>query len=66
MPGIFITRTDKGNAPVIIQKSTYLEKTENLFKIKKYYSEINPNPLPSLERKTNELSRPKTRHDWDG
>ena len=45
-----ITRADKGNAAVI-------EKTENLFKDKKYYKEINTNPLPSLERKTNELTK---------
>ena len=56
-PGILITRADKGNATVIIQKSAYLEKTENLFKDKKYYKEINTNPLPSLERKTNELTK---------
>ena len=61
-----ITRADKGNAAVIIQKSTYLEKTENLFKDKKYYKEINTNPLPSLERKTNELIKKLNNMDFTG
>ena len=65
-PGILITRADKGNATVIIQKSTYLKKTENLFKAKKYYKEINKNPLPSLERKTNELTKKLNNMDFTG
>ena len=65
-PGILITRADNENATVIIQKFTYLEKTENLFKDKKYYKEINTNPLPSLERKTNELTKKLNNMDFTG
>ena len=36
-PDILITRADKGNATVIIKQSSYLEKTESLFKDEKYY-----------------------------
>ena len=39
-PDILITRADKGNATVIIKQSSYLEKTESLFKDEKYYKEI--------------------------
>ena len=57
-PSIQIIRADKGNATVLITKYSYLEKTENLFKVQKYYNEIKKkkkkNALPSLERKTNE------------
>ena len=34
-PVILITRADKGNATVIIKQSSYLEKTESLFKDEK-------------------------------
>ena len=37
---MLITRADKGNATIVITKSSYLEKTENLFKDQKYYIEI--------------------------
>ena len=39
-PSILITRADKGNATVVKTKSSYLEKTENLFKDQKSYDEI--------------------------
>ena len=65
-PSILITRADKGNATVVITKSSYLEKTENLFKDQKYYNEIKKNPLPSLERKTNEVIKWLNKIDFTG
>ena len=52
---ILITRADKGNCTVIINKASYFEKLENLFNDTKYYDKIKSNPLPKLERETNEL-----------
>ena len=56
-PDILITRADKVNATVIIKKSLYIEKLESLFCDNKYYEKIVSYRLPSLERRTNELTK---------
>ena len=65
-PQLLITRADKGNTTVIIKKSDYLTKTENLFQDKKYYKEIKKNPLPSLERRKNDLIKLLNKSDFSG
>ena len=52
---LLVTRADKGNSTVVIEKQKYVEKMINLFSDSKYYSIINENPLPSLEKNTDAL-----------
>ena len=49
---LLISKADKGNATVIINKSAYLEKISTLINNEKYYEKIKRNPLSALERKT--------------
>ena len=51
---------------VIIKKSDYILKTESLFQDNKYYKDCTKNPLPSLEKRTNELVKSLNKCDFSG
>ena len=43
---LLVTRADKGNSTVVIEKQKYVEKMINLFSDSKYYNSIKKNRLP--------------------
>ena len=65
-PQLLISRADKGNTTVIIKKSDYITKTENLFHDTKYYNEMTKNPLSGLERRTNDLIKSLNKSNFSG
>ena len=52
---LLITKADKGNTIVIIEKQSYIEKMNTLFSDPKYYVEVKKNQLLSLEKNTDNL-----------
>ncbi|XP_026464647.1 uncharacterized protein LOC113367235 [Ctenocephalides felis] len=54
-PDIIVTRADKGNLTVVLNKEDYLSKTYNLLKYEVFYSELANDPTDHLNRQTQKL-----------
>ena len=44
-----ITKVDKGNSTLVINKESYVEQIEDQLQDKKYYEQVQKNPLPKLK-----------------
>ena len=47
-----ITKADKGNATVVIEKTVYLDKMNTLLQDERYYNKLKGDPLLSLEKES--------------
>lgn len=54
-PDLVVTRADKGNVTVIMDKLSYLEKISSLLDDEDTYSTLSKNPTESIQRKLNDL-----------
>jgi len=54
-PNIILTRADKGNITVALDKTEYLNKIENMLKDTETYSIINKDPINKLTKEIREL-----------
>ena len=52
---LIVTRADKGNVTVILNKETYLEKSNIILQDRTYYSQLTTDPTSSLQQKANKL-----------
>ena len=51
-PNSFITKADKGNVMVVMEKGAYIEKVETVLSDTNFYSEIARSPLNLLQKKS--------------
>ena len=49
-PNIFVTKADKGNLMVVLNKTEFIQKVELALSDKNYYSEIKKWPLSKLQK----------------
>ena len=49
---LLITKADKGNATVVIEKTVYLDEMNTLLQDERYYKKLKGDPLLSLEKQT--------------
>ena len=54
-PNIFITKADKGNVTVVLNKTEFLQKVELALSDTNYYSEIKKSPLLKLQKNIKDL-----------
>jgi len=53
-PDILFTRADKGNATVVLNTNTYIQKMEELLSDRETYIVVNKNPTPTIEKNLND------------
>jgi len=61
---IIFTKADKGNATVVLNKSTYIRKMEELLSDQETYSIIRKNPIPSIEKNLNDTLKKWLHHGF--
>jgi len=61
---IIFTKADKGNATVVLNKSTYIRKMEELLSDQETYSIIRKNPVPSIEKNLNDTLKKWLHHGF--
>jgi len=63
-PEIIFTRADKGNATVVLNKNTYIQKMVELLGDQETYSEIKKNPTPTIEKHLNDTLKKWSYHGF--
>lgn len=56
-PQLIVTESDKGNVTILMDKTDYDQKMENLFNDNSKYTQLGFNPTQKLEEKCNDLIR---------